>query len=87
MVTGICARCQIERVARDELEGGQLIGGRCPRPREEVHDVLDPAQPEEGGFGLPRFWEEFDRGGGNDPQRAFAADEQLLQVIAGCADP
>ena len=33
--------------------------------------------------GLLRLWREFQHGGGDDPQRALGADEQLAQAVAG----
>ena len=52
---------QVEPGARDQLEGGQLVGGGGARMREKVHRVLDPAEAEKGGFDLARLREELDR--------------------------
>jgi hypothetical protein len=67
---------QIERCARDQLERGQLIGGGGAG--EERHDILDPGDPEKGGLDFARFREELQGRGGNDPERALAADKELL---------
>ena len=51
--------------------------------REKSHHVLDPGEPEKRGLDLARFGEELQGGGGDDPERAFAADKELLQIVAG----
>ena len=50
---------------------------------EERHHVFDPGEPEKGGLDFARFREELQGRGGNDPERAFAADKELLQIVAG----
>ena len=74
---------QIERRARDQLEGGQLIGGGGAGVSEERHHILDPGEPEKRGLDFARFRKELHGRGGDDPERAFAADEELLQIVAG----
>src|SRR5215467_5729875 len=80
---GYVVQRQIKTRAGDQLEGGQLIGGRSAGAGEERHNVLDPGDPEKRGFDFARSWEELQGRGSDDPQRAFAADEELLQIVAG----
>ena len=80
---GYVGQRQIERRPRDQLEGGELVGSRGASASKERHDVLHPAEPEKGGLDFARLREEFEGRGGDDPERAFAADEELLQIVAG----
>src|SRR5712671_7345261 len=74
---------QIEGCARDQLERRQLVGGGGAGAPEEAHHVLDPAEPEESGFDFARFGKELNRRGSDDAEGALAADEELLQIVAG----
>src|SRR5580704_6590385 len=74
---------QIERRAWDQLEGGQLIGGTGAGVGEERHGILYPGEPEKHCLDFARSREQLQGRGGDDPERAFAADEELLQVVAG----
>ena len=44
---------------------------------------LHIVQPDPCGFGGLRRGEEFERGAGDDAERAFAADEQVFEFVAG----
>ena len=44
---------------------------------------LDPAEAEKRRLDLARLGEELDRRGGDDAERALAADKELLQIVAG----
>ena len=74
---------QIEPGARDQLKGGQLIGRGGAGVSEERHHVLDPGEPEKRGLDLARLGKQLQGRGGDDPERAFAADEKMLQIVAG----
>jgi alpha/beta hydrolase family protein len=74
---------QIEGCARDQLERRQLVGGGGAGAPEEAHHVLDPAEPEESGFDFARLGKELHRRGSDDAEGALAADEELLQIVAG----
>ena len=50
---------------------------------EERHHVLDPGEPEKRGLDLARLGKQLQGRGGDDPERAFAADEKMLQIVAG----
>jgi hypothetical protein len=74
---------QIEGCARDQLERRQLVGDGGAGAPEEAHHVLDPAEPEESGFDFARRGKELHRRGSDDAEGALAADEELLQIVAG----
>ncbi len=50
---------------------------------EERHDILDLGEPEKRGLDFARFRKELQGRGGDDPERAFAANKKLLQIVAG----
>ena len=74
---------QVEPGARDQLERGQLVGAGGAGMGEEAHRVLDPGEAEKRGLDLARLRKQLDRRRGDDAERALAADEQLLQIVAG----
>ncbi len=74
---------EVEAGARDQLEGGQLVGGGGAGVGEERHRVLDPRERQKRGLDLARLWEELQGRRGEDAERALAADEELLQIVAG----
>ena len=74
---------QIEAGARDQLERGQLVGGGGAGTGEERHRILDPAERQKRGLDLARLRKELDGRRGDDAERALAADEELLQIVAG----
>ena len=59
---------QIERGARDQLKGGQLIGRGGAGVSEERHHVLDPGEPEKRGLDLARLGKQLQGRGGDDPR-------------------
>ena len=70
--------------ARDELETGQAIAERLPRDRRAARwppPTSASADPGRRAGARPRKQLQHRRG--NDAERAFAAEEQLLQVVAG----
>ncbi len=73
----------VDAEARDQLEGGELIAARLARAREQLHRVFDARQAEERGLDGFRQREKAQGRGGDDAERAFAADEELLHVVAG----
>jgi hypothetical protein len=53
------------------------------RLREEAHRILDPAEAEKRGLDRARLGEELHRRRGDDAEGALAADEELLEIVAG----
>ena len=67
----------------DRSKRGQLIGGGGAGAGEKVHDLFHSGEPQERGLHLARPRKEFDGCGGDDAEGALAADEELLQIVAG----
>ena len=66
-----------------ELEGGEALAGRLLRQAEQRERIGEIGQRDEGGRLLGGLGEELEHRGGDDAERAFRADEQVLQVVAG----
>ena len=50
---------------------------------EEAHRILDAGEADKRGLDVARLRKQLDRRRGDDAERALAADEQLLQIVAG----
>ena len=75
---------EVERRARDQLPGGEPLGGVLAQQREQRGGGRDGGEGDPGGgarAGVAGCRRE-DRGG-DDAERALGADEELLQVVAG----
>ncbi|MGY3329300.1 hypothetical protein ACVILI_002317 [Mesorhizobium sp. USDA 4775] len=68
--------------AQDQLEGGKKVAAIAPGAGIERHRVLDGAQADQCGLDLRRLGKQLQRGRGDDAERAFRADEDLLEVVA-----
>ena len=76
---------EVERYARHQLEGRSALSParawrRLPAARSRRRGRGPPAKR---GLDLLGRGEQLQHGGGDDAQRAFGADEQVLQVVAG----
>ena len=67
----------------DQLEGGRPVAARRAQPAQERHASRRASRAATGGLALARPREELQHRRGDDAERAFGADEELLQVIAG----
>ena len=67
----------------DQLEGGQLAGGLAARDLQQLERRLRRLQPDKGGLDAARLGKQFQRRGGDDAERAFGADKQVAQIVAG----
>ncbi len=79
----MCAQNHLQRVARDDLEGGNPVSGaiaQVGKQRDGRVGIRDRDEKGEPGF---RQREQLQHRAGDDAERAFRADEHLLQVIAG----
>ncbi len=81
--SGDMGESQIEGSARDQLERRQLVGGGGVGAPEEAHYILDTGEAEKRCFDLARFGKELHRRGSDDAEGSLAADEELLQIVAG----
>ena len=74
---------QRQRLGADRLEAGEAVGQRAPHPAQQ-RDGLPRRIDRRERRDLHRGHREQLQGrGGDQPQRALGADEQLLQVVAG----
>ena len=73
--------------ARDQLEGRDESAGRALHMIEELHRIRRFGHCRETRDAFDRFCEQLQHRSSDDAQRAFRADEKLLQVIAGIVLP
>src|SRR3546814_7580620 len=72
-----------EVVAPHHLERTELAAERALQPLQQLRDLVEARQRNERAVAAAgRFFEPHDHAR-DDAERAFAADEQLLEVIAG----
>ncbi len=69
--------------ATDQLEGRDPAANTLAGEREQRQRLPGALEPDEGGRLRPRIGEEPQGHGSDDSERAFRADEQALDVIAG----
>src|SRR5665213_2693548 len=67
---------RLDEISSSAYHGCLLASG------DQRHDVLDALQADEGGLDLLGPWEQLERRGGDDAERTFAADEEVLQIVA-----
>ena len=77
------AEHQIEAGSADDFKGADAVAAGSAQVREQCDRRCRIAQPHAGGSHCLRARKQFQHGGGNDAERAFRADEQLFQVVAG----
>ena len=75
-------KCEVHALPGYQFEGREEIGAVGPGQGVEGNGILDASEREEGGFAVGRLREQLQRGGGDNPERAFRTDEELLQVRA-----
>ena len=71
-----------ERDCAHQLEPGEPVAQRSLLPRQERHRVFHGRHRAQRGDARARRGKELQRRGGDDAERAFAANEKMLQVIA-----
>ena len=74
---------KIHRDVGEQFEAGEAAGGLVLRNRQQLERVGRRLQADIGGFHRVRFWEQPQRRRGDDAERAFGADEQVAQIVAG----
>ena len=74
---------EFERAAADQFETGRSPAGRLLREREEIERRGERGKPDESGFDRLRRGKQFQHGRGDHAERAFGADEQVLEVVSG----
>ena len=80
---GVVLAAQAQGYAGDELESDQPVAERGLELFQQAHAGGCVGQRSEGGDPFGRAREELQHGGGDDAERSFGADEELLQVVAG----
>ena len=68
---------------RHQLETRHRLTEAAPHETEQRQRACWIGKPDEGGRTGARRGEELQRGGGDHPTRAFRADEQVLEIVAG----
>ena len=74
---------RINADARHQFEARHFAGGAFGRECEQLQRFLGRCETDIGGFDRARTRQQFQHGGGDHPERAFRADEQVFQVVAG----
>ena len=69
--------------ARHQLEAGHAAGGALGRDAEELERRFRRRHADEGGLDRARARHQPQHRRGDDAERAFGADEQVLQIVAG----
>src|SRR5690606_12818224 len=77
------AQCELVWSFTDQFEGGQCSAGPAYGEREESQCRLCRTHADKGDFDALRFREELHHRSRDDTERAFGADKQILQVVAG----
>ena len=80
---GVVPARQGERDVADQLEARQAVAERLLHRAQQLHRVLDIRHARERRHVRRRRGKELQHGRGDDAERAFGADEQLLQIVAG----
>src|ERR1700746_999046 len=75
--------CEVEGSPRDQLESRELVASCRAGARKQVHYMLDPGKAEKRGLHFSGLWEKLYGGRSDDAQCSFAADEELVQILAG----
>ena len=75
--------CELDADARHDLEAGHGAGGAVARKIEQRQRRLRRRHADEGGRGRARARKELQHRRGDDAERAFRADEQVLEIVAG----
>ena len=77
------AHAELDGDVGKQLETGEAAGGLVARDRQQLQRIVRRFQADERGLHRARFWKQFQRRRGDDAERAFGADEQVAQVVAG----
>ena len=80
---GHVADHELERDAREDLEGRDGVPERLPQPAQQREGRGGRIEGDEGGRDGGGARKETERCRGHDAERALGADEELLQVVAG----
>src|SRR5690606_31358919 len=71
------------RRGQHQLEGGDELAGGLAHAVKERDGLGHGGRSHEHGFNAAEAGLYLEGGGGDDPERAFRADEELLEVVAG----
>ena len=74
---------EIQPDARNEFETRDAGAGELARDRQKPQRLGGIGEADEGRRDRARIGKQFQRRGGDDPERAFRADEQVLEIVAG----
>ena len=74
---------EIDGDVGQQLETGEGAGGLVLRDRQQLQRVGGRSEADIGGFHRARLRKQLQRRRGDDAERAFGADEQVAQVVAG----
>ena len=74
---------EFDREARHQFEARHRAVGALLRQREELERSVRRWDPDEGSLDALRRRIELEHRGGDDAERAFGADEQVFEVVAG----
>ena len=75
--------CERDALARDQLETGKPIAERLAQQAKQRDRCVDVGEGRQRGRGSARLRKELQHRRGDDAERAFAAEEELLDVVAG----
>ncbi|WKT97695.1 alpha-amylase family glycosyl hydrolase [Micromonospora soli] len=84
---GRVAQHEPQALPGHDLEAGQPVAGLFAEDADQVDPRLRARQGDPGRRAVPHGGEELQDGGGDHPEGAFRADEQLLEVVAGVVLP
>ena len=73
---------QLQSKAADQFKTAQAFGKAFPNQGQQFYRLPDTVHAHPSRFAAFRQGKQFQRGCGDDAQRAFAADKQLAQVVA-----
>ena len=74
---------QINAIGRNQFEALNLSAGQLTQAGKQGKRALRPVHPGPGDSAMTRCRHQFQRHGGDEAQRAFSADQQLLDIKAG----
>ena len=80
---GHMAQGEVDTDPWDQLETGNLVAGRRTTADQQIKSGGRRRHRQECRFRCPWSGKQLQHRRGDDAQRAFGADEQLLQVVAG----
>src|SRR5690349_17077023 len=74
---------EVEAQPRNDLEGRDTVAARAAQAGEEADRCGRIRYRQHRGEVCARAWEDLEHRSGNDAKRAFRADEEILEIVAG----